>query len=88
MGLWRSLLVGVGLALLTATAPARAQGTPPAPEREAIPPATVASSIGMPLESTGSIAVASTSGGITCLHEDDRFHNRAILRLNDTSHLD
>lgn len=48
----------------------------------------VAAWIGMPLEAAGRIVVTSTSGGITHLHEDDRFHNRAIVRLNDTSHLD
>lgn len=48
----------------------------------------VAAWVGMPLEASGRIAVASTSGGITYLHEDDRFHNRSIVRLNDTSHLD
>lgn len=48
----------------------------------------IAAWIGMPLEVSGRIAVASTSGGITHLHEDDRFHNRTIVRLNDTAHLD
>jgi len=48
----------------------------------------VAAWIEMPLEAAGSIAVASTSGGITHLCQDDAFHNRAIVRLNDTSYLE
>lgn len=48
----------------------------------------VASWIGMPLEAVGSIAVRATSGGITCLQEDDLFGNRTIVRLNDISHLE
>lgn len=48
----------------------------------------VAAWIGLPVESAGFIAVTATSGGITHLHEDGVFHNRGILRLNDTSHLD
>jgi probable phosphoglycerate mutase len=48
----------------------------------------VAAWVEMPLDAAGSIAVASTSGGITHLREDDAFHNRGIVRLNDTSHLD
>lgn len=47
----------------------------------------VAAWIAMPLESTGHLAVKSTSGGITHLQQDDRFHNRAIVTLNDASHL-
>lgn len=47
----------------------------------------VACWIGMPLESTGSISVRASPGGITELHEDDRFHNRQIVRLDDTTHL-
>ncbi len=47
----------------------------------------IAAWIKMPLEATGSIAVKSTSGGITHLREDDTFHNRAIVRLNETGHL-
>ena len=42
----------------------------------------------MPLAAAGFIAVASTSGGITHLCQDDAFHNRAIVRLNDTAHLE
>lgn len=48
----------------------------------------VAAWIGMPLEAADRIAVTAASGGITYLHEDDRFRNRAIVRLNDMSHLD
>jgi probable phosphoglycerate mutase len=48
----------------------------------------VAAWIEMPLEAAGAIAVTSTSGGITHLVEDDRYHNRGIVSLNDTSHLD
>lgn len=47
----------------------------------------VAAWIGMPLEGAGQIAIAGTSGGITHLMQDDRFCNRAIVRVNDTSHL-
>ena len=47
----------------------------------------VAAWIGMPLAAAGSVAVTSTSGGITLLSEDEVFHNRGIVRLNDTSHL-
>lgn len=47
----------------------------------------VAAWIGMPLEATGHFAVKSTSGGITHLQEDDAFHNRFIVNLNDTTHL-
>ena len=43
--------------------------------------------IRMPLEAAGYVAFRSTSGGITVLHEDDFFHNRAVVSLNDTSHL-
>ena len=48
----------------------------------------VAAWIEMPLNAAGAIAVASTSGGITHLREDDAFHNRGVVTLNDTSHLD
>jgi probable phosphoglycerate mutase len=47
----------------------------------------VAAWIGMPLEAAGFVAVRSTSGGITLLSEDEVFHNRRIVSLNDTSHL-
>ncbi|MGH2617261.1 MAG: histidine phosphatase family protein [Thermomicrobiales bacterium] len=48
----------------------------------------VAAWITMPLDAAGSIAVTSTSGGITHLCEDDVFSNRGIVSLNDTFHLD
>ena len=47
----------------------------------------VAAWIAMPLDAAGSIAVKATSGGITHLCQDDVFANRAILSLNDISHL-
>lgn len=48
----------------------------------------VASWIGMPLAAAGKVAVQATNGGITYLQEDDLFCNRAIVRLNDISHLE
>lgn len=47
----------------------------------------VAAWIRMPLEATGSVNLRSTSGGITVLEEDDFFANRAVVRLDDTTHL-
>jgi len=47
----------------------------------------VAAWIGMPLDAAGSMAMTATSGGITYLQEDDLFGNRAVVSLNDTSHL-
>jgi probable phosphoglycerate mutase len=47
----------------------------------------VAAWIRMPLESAGYVNLRSSSGGITVLAEDDFFHNRAVVCLNDTSHL-
>jgi len=47
----------------------------------------VAAWIGMPLESAGYIAVKSTSGGITHLFQDDVYHNRIIMSINETAHL-
>lgn len=47
----------------------------------------VACWIKMPLDAAGYVAVASTSGSITELTEDDHFHNRWVARLNDVSHL-
>lgn len=43
--------------------------------------------IHMPLEAAGYAAFRSTSGGITVLVDDDFFHNRVVVSLNDTSHL-
>ena len=47
----------------------------------------VAAWIKMPLDSAGYINIRSSSGGISQLVEDDTFHNRAIVSVNDTSHL-
>ncbi|WP_127499613.1 histidine phosphatase family protein [Actinoplanes solisilvae] len=41
----------------------------------------------MPLEAAGRVAFRFSPGGITTLHEDDYFHNHAIVTLNDTGHL-
>ena len=43
--------------------------------------------IRMPVEAAGYVAFRSTSGGITTLQEDDFLRNRAVIALNDTSHL-
>ena len=48
----------------------------------------VAAWIEMPLDSSGRIAVTSTSGGITHLYEDDIFFNRNVVSLNETLHLE
>lgn len=40
-----------------------------------------------PLASAGYASFRSTSGGITTLQEDDRYHYRTIESLNDTAHL-
>ncbi len=47
----------------------------------------VAAWIGMPLRSTGRVSFGATSGGLTILEEDDHFHNRSVVRLDDTAHL-
>ncbi|MEU2198640.1 histidine phosphatase family protein [Isoptericola sp. NPDC019482] len=47
----------------------------------------VAAWIGMPIESTGHVAFHVRSGSITTLREDDYFHNRAVLAVGETSHL-
>lgn len=47
----------------------------------------VAAWIGMPLEAAGLIGVPVSSGSITALSQQAPFHNRSIVRLNDTSHL-
>jgi probable phosphoglycerate mutase len=41
----------------------------------------------LPLETTGYLSLRANSGSITVLSEDDYFHNRAILSLNETDHL-
>jgi 2,3-bisphosphoglycerate-dependent phosphoglycerate mutase len=43
--------------------------------------------IGLTMEATAFAAFRSARGGITVLGEDDYFHNRTLLDLNDTSHL-
>lgn len=47
----------------------------------------VAAWIEMPMDAAGYINIRANSGGITHLHEDDRFHNRCVVSLNDTRHL-
>jgi probable phosphoglycerate mutase len=47
----------------------------------------VAHWLGMPLEAADRIGLRTTSGAITHLREDDVFHNRGIVMLNDASHL-
>ncbi|MDH6223172.1 histidine phosphatase family protein [Streptomyces sp. MJP52] len=48
----------------------------------------VASWIGMPIESVGYVSFRAPSGSITTLREDDFFHNRQVVGLGDTRHLD
>ncbi|MFI1335744.1 histidine phosphatase family protein [Streptomyces sp. NPDC020845] len=48
----------------------------------------VAAWIKMPFESLGSVSFRAPSGSITVLREDDFFHNRQVVSLGDTSHLD
>ena len=47
----------------------------------------VAAWIGMGLDDAGVVNFRSSSGGITELRQDDYFNNRAVVRLNDLSHL-
>lgn len=47
----------------------------------------IAAWIGMPLDSTGYVSFGLSSGSITELREDDFFHNRSVVRLNDVEHL-
>ncbi|CAA9324912.1 MAG: Phosphoglycerate mutase [uncultured Nocardioidaceae bacterium] len=47
----------------------------------------VAAWIGLPLDAAGHVGFRSHSGGITVLEQDDYFHNRAVVTLDDTSHL-
>ncbi|MFI4934983.1 MAG: histidine phosphatase family protein [Caulobacterales bacterium] len=47
----------------------------------------IAAWIRMPLEAASYLSFKSTSGGITHLHEDDTFFNRAVISLNETAHL-
>lgn len=48
----------------------------------------VACWIGMPIESCGYVNFRARSGGITELREDDHFHNRQVVALDDVHHLD
>ncbi|MGW6455470.1 histidine phosphatase family protein [Streptomyces sp. NPDC055078] len=48
----------------------------------------VASWIGMPVESLGRVNFRAPSGSITKLREDDFFHNRQVVSLGDTRHLE
>ena len=48
----------------------------------------VAAWIRMPIETTGYVNFRASSGGITVLGEDDFFHNRAVLSLDGTAHLE
>ena len=48
----------------------------------------VASWIRMPIESVSYASFQARPGGITTLREDDFFHNRQVVSLDDTRHLD
>ncbi|MEV6381769.1 histidine phosphatase family protein [Streptomyces sp. NPDC051773] len=48
----------------------------------------VASWIRMPIQSAGYASFRAPSGSITTLREDDFFHNRQVISLGDTRHLD
>jgi probable phosphoglycerate mutase len=41
----------------------------------------------MPIESVGYASFRAASGSITTLREDDFFHNRQVVSLGDTRHL-
>jgi probable phosphoglycerate mutase len=43
--------------------------------------------IGMPIDALAYVSFRVSPGGITHLREDDYFHNRCVMSLNDTSHL-
>ncbi|WP_341720686.1 histidine phosphatase family protein [Micromonospora sp. FIMYZ51] len=47
----------------------------------------IAAWIGMPLDAAGLVGIRFSAGGITQLREDDYFHNRWIVHLNDVDHL-
>jgi len=47
----------------------------------------VAAWIGMPLEAVGWAKFSSNAGGITHLREDDHLFDRAVISLNDRTHL-
>lgn len=44
--------------------------------------------IGMPFEALGSVSFRAPSGSITVLREDDFFHNRQVVSLGGTGHLE
>ncbi|TDD19311.1 histidine phosphatase family protein [Nonomuraea diastatica] len=48
----------------------------------------VASWIKMPIKAVGHVSFRVSSGSITTLREDDFFHNRTVVILGDTRHLD
>jgi probable phosphoglycerate mutase len=43
--------------------------------------------IGMPIDELAYVSFRVTPGSITHLREDDYFHNRCVMSLNDTTHL-
>lgn len=43
--------------------------------------------IGMPLDASAFVSFAAAPGSITHLREDDYFHHRSVVSLNDTAHL-
>ncbi|WP_229075194.1 histidine phosphatase family protein [Actinoplanes sp. DH11] len=47
----------------------------------------IAAWIGMPVHAAGFVSFRVSSGSITSLREDDFFHNREVVHLNDTAHL-
>jgi len=48
----------------------------------------IAAWIGLPLEEAGYVKFKVSAGSITHLREDDFFHDRQVMTLNDVSHLD
>lgn len=44
--------------------------------------------VGMPIDAAGRVHFRVSSGGISLLREDDRYHSRQIARLDETGHLD
>ncbi len=47
----------------------------------------IAAWIRVPLDGADYLSFRSSSGGVSVLGEDDYYHNRAVLSLNDTAHL-
>jgi probable phosphoglycerate mutase len=43
--------------------------------------------MGIPIDAAGLMGFRFSSGGITLLREDDYFHNRGVVHLNDIGHL-